>query len=61
MLADNSTPEAEQVRAAAESPPPLFPVDPTKKEIALDMGNGMKMEIVLIPSGEFLMGSPDSD
>ena len=37
-------------------PPPL-----PAKEIAADLGGGIKMELVLIPAGEFLMGSPDSD
>jgi formylglycine-generating enzyme required for sulfatase activity len=31
------------------------------KEIAVDLGNGVKLEMILIPAGEFLMGSPDSD
>jgi formylglycine-generating enzyme required for sulfatase activity len=31
------------------------------KEIAADLGGGVKMEMVLIPAGEFMMGSPDSD
>ena len=31
------------------------------KETTLDLGNGVKLEMVLIPAGEFLMGSPDSD
>lgn len=31
------------------------------KELTLDLGKGIKLEMVLIPAGEFMMGSPDSD
>jgi formylglycine-generating enzyme required for sulfatase activity len=31
------------------------------KELTIDLGKGVKLEMVLIPAGEFLMGSPDSD
>ena len=33
----------------------------TLKALTLDCGNGVKMDMVLIPAGEFLMGSPDSE
>ena len=31
------------------------------KELAVDLGQGVELEMLLIPAGEFLMGSPDSD
>jgi len=49
--ADAATQET-GVGSKTESPP---------KEIAVDLGKGVKLEMVLIPAGEFLMGSPDSD
>ncbi len=33
----------------------------TGKEIAVDLGSGVKLEMVWIPAGEFRMGSPTSD
>ena len=38
--------------------PPIFPLE---AEIAVNLGGGIKLEMVLIPAGGFLMGSPDSD
>ena len=32
-----------------------------KKELTVDLGDGVKLEMVLIPAGEFLMGAPESD
>ncbi len=34
---------------------------PVEKELTLDLGGGVKMELVLIPAGEFIMGSPESE
>jgi formylglycine-generating enzyme required for sulfatase activity len=31
------------------------------RQLAVDLGKGVKLEMVLVPAGEFLMGSPDSD
>ena len=36
------------------------PKEPLKQRV-VDLGGEVKMEFVLIPAGEFLMGSPDSD
>ncbi len=41
-------------------PPVLAPATSPEKEIAVDLGNGVKLEMVLIPAGEFMMGSGES-
>jgi formylglycine-generating enzyme required for sulfatase activity len=32
-----------------------------EKNLTLDLGGGLKLEMVLIPAGEFMMGAPESD
>ncbi len=44
----------QEVRAGGETKNP-------PKELTVDVGNGVKLEMVLIPAGEFLMGSPEAD
>ncbi|MGA2257939.1 MAG: formylglycine-generating enzyme family protein [Thermoguttaceae bacterium] len=44
--------EPKEAGGKAKSPP---------KELTVDLGKGVKLELVLIPAGEFTMGSPDSD
>jgi formylglycine-generating enzyme required for sulfatase activity len=49
------------VAAAQESKKAPGKTKGPPKEISFDLGNGIKLEMLLIPAGEFLMGSPDSD
>jgi formylglycine-generating enzyme required for sulfatase activity len=51
-LEEGKAPHEAGAGGEAKSPP---------KELTVDLGGGVKMELVLIPAGEFLMGSPDSD
>ena len=44
--------ESKDAGGKAKNPP---------KELTVDLGKGIKLEMVLIPAGEFMMGSPDSD
>jgi formylglycine-generating enzyme required for sulfatase activity len=48
---DDNTQETASAGKAAAQP----------KEITFDLGSGIKLEMVLIPAGEFRMGSPNSD
>ena len=57
---------------AAETPAPAFPLWDGKESIAdyakrvnleatktLDLGNGVSLDLVLIPAGKFIMGTPE--
>jgi eukaryotic-like serine/threonine-protein kinase len=37
------------------------PVGQEPKTLTLDLGDGVKMELVLVPAGRFLMGSPEGE
>ena len=39
----------------------VAPSESTPKEVSIDLGGAVTMELVWIPAGEFLMGSSDSD
>jgi formylglycine-generating enzyme required for sulfatase activity len=47
--------------AAQQSTPAGGKTNSLPKEFTADLGGGVKMEMVLIPAGEFMMGSPNSD
>ncbi|MGD0089950.1 MAG: SUMF1/EgtB/PvdO family nonheme iron enzyme, partial [Planctomycetota bacterium] len=50
QIPDGGTAKVEPAVAKAEALP---------KEMSLDLGGGVKMEFVLVPAGEFMMGSDD--
>jgi formylglycine-generating enzyme required for sulfatase activity len=48
---------------SSPQPSALLPQPPQTdpKRLTLNLGNGVMMELVLIPAGEFVMGSPESE
>jgi formylglycine-generating enzyme required for sulfatase activity len=51
-LAPKSVQASKEADARTKSPP---------KDLTVDLGKGVKVEMVLLPAGEFMMGSLDSD
>jgi len=51
-----STPDARTQEAGTDSK-----LAAPAKGLTIDLGKGVKLEMVLVPAGEFLMGSPDAD
>jgi formylglycine-generating enzyme required for sulfatase activity len=48
-------------QAPVESPEPGGNTKSPANELTVDLGGGVKLEMVLSPAGQFVMGSPDSD
>lgn len=59
MVSIGSEPTAEAERSQVV-PFRQVPFDPTK-ELTLDLGSGITMQLMPIPAGEFVMGSPESE
>jgi formylglycine-generating enzyme required for sulfatase activity len=62
----DKSPDAGPVSSEQRSTPAIGetvsePVDREPKTLTLELGDGVKMELVLIPAGRFMMGSPESE
>jgi formylglycine-generating enzyme required for sulfatase activity len=57
LMRSSRTPETGQQGALSSTKASSKPPD----QLTLDLGNGVKLELVRIKAGKFLMGSPDSD
>jgi formylglycine-generating enzyme required for sulfatase activity len=58
---DDQKPVAKNSGPVAGPPVGHQKAQPDPSNLVVDLGNGVQMEFVRIPAGEFLMGSPDSD
>ena len=54
--AGEASPSTQSLRTSSDQP-----VGEARRELTLDLGNGVTLKLVPIPAGKFLMGSPDTE